>query len=133
MSTPVKTIEVDRSMIDAAISLMREDVSSLVVVDGGEAVGLITKTDVVDAVSQRGGDISGEKVETYISAPLHTTDAGTAIEDAIEKMQNERIKYLPVTEGRRPVGMVTATDMLRHNTDFIGEVLDLRLKRMDGL
>lgn len=47
MSTPVLTIEADRSLSDAAGKMARERIRNLVVEDQGEIVGVVTQRDVI--------------------------------------------------------------------------------------
>ncbi|WP_254768351.1 CBS domain-containing protein [Salinilacihabitans rarus] len=60
MSKPVLTVDVDRSLSDAASTMARENIRHLVVedVDAGEVVGVLTQRDVIAAAGSFAGTTS---------------------------------------------------------------------------
>jgi len=110
MSTNVKTIASKKSA-DEAWSLMEiNDIHHLVVVDGGEVVGIVSARDLggKKGVAQRRGlsvaDVMHEKPVT--AGPEET------IRQAANKLRGYGIGCLPVVEGRKVKGILTITDCL---------------------
>ena len=100
---------------EAAQLMAREQVSSLLVVDGDRLTGIVTDRDLRTRVLAAGLDAS-----TPVSAVM-TTDPVTAGPDDIAmelilEMTSRNIHHMPVVggaEGRTPLGMLTSTDLMR--------------------
>jgi CBS domain-containing protein len=91
--------------------LMRDrNVGSVVVCDGGRAVGVITDRDLALAVAADGVDVEDEAGD-YASRPLVTGHADMEIEEAVALMVQHHIRRLPLTEDDDPVGIVTIDDL----------------------
>jgi CBS domain-containing protein len=91
--------------------LMRDrNVGSVVVCDGGRAVGVITDRDLALAVAADGVDVD-EDAGDYASRPLVTGQADMEIEEAVALMVQHRIRRLPVTHDDDLAGIVTIDDL----------------------
>jgi CBS domain-containing protein len=91
--------------------LMRDrNVGSVVVCDGGRAVGVITDRDLALAVAADGVDVD-EDAGDYASRPLVTGHADMEIEEAVALMVQHRIRRLPVTQDDDLAGIVTIDDL----------------------
>ena len=91
--------------------LMRDrNVGSVVVCDGGRAVGVITDRDLALAVAADGVDVD-EGAGDYASRPLVTGQVEMDIEEAVALMVQHRIRRLPVTEDDDLAGIVTIDDL----------------------
>jgi CBS domain-containing protein len=91
--------------------LMRDrNVGSVVVCDGGRAVGVITDRDLALALAADGVDVD-EGAGDYASRPLVTGQADMEIEEAVALMVQHRIRRLPVTEDDDLAGIVTIDDL----------------------
>lgn len=121
MIDPVQTVDADRSVRDAAEVFSDEGVGSLVVC-GDDVRGLLTKTDVVDGLSE-GIDPGEVSVASLMSSPLVTVAPDAELQAAVDEMGDHGIKHLAVERGGRVVGMVTTTDLVGHladETDAVG-------------
>ena len=110
MRSPAKTISPDVSVIEAAQRLRDEDIGSLVVEDDGNCVGIITESDIV-AVTAAEGDTRALSVGDVMAEALVTVSPDVNIETAVERLQTNNIKKLPVVEDGTLVGIVTTTDL----------------------
>jgi CBS domain-containing protein len=91
--------------------LMRDrNVGSVVICDGGRAVGVITDRDLALAVVADGID-AGSRAGDHASKPLVTGEVEMQLEEAVALMIQHRIRRLPVTEGESLVGIVTIDDL----------------------
>jgi CBS domain-containing protein len=109
MSSPVRTIELDTAVTDAARILQRNRIGALVVEDGGIA-GIVTETDLVRAVAAE-HDLDRLRIAHLMSEEVVTVDAGAEVATACDLMRTNEIKKLPVTDGEQLVGIVTTTDV----------------------
>ena len=91
--------------------LMRDrNVGSVVVCDGGRAVGVITDRDLALAVVADGVGVEAH-AGGYASRPLVTGMVEMDIEEAVALMVQHRIRRLPVTDGEDLAGIVTIDDL----------------------
>lgn len=128
MSRDVVTVSVDSSVRDLAALLARSGVSGVPVVDGSEnVVGTVSVTDILWQ-SDRLIPLLGERrsSETADRAPLDRTTvreimspdafgvAPTAsLEELLEFFSRTGLHRAPVMDGRKLVGIVSATDLVK--------------------
>ncbi|MCD6372609.1 MAG: CBS domain-containing protein [Thermococcus sp.] len=92
--------------------LSKNRVGSAVVVKKGEIVGIITDRDILDKVVAKGKDPKSVKVEEVMTKNPITIEDDYDISDAIDKMMDKGIRRLLVTRLGKPIGFVTAADLL---------------------
>jgi len=92
--------------------LSRHKVGSAVVVEDDEIVGVITDRDILDKVVARGRDPKTVKVREVMTRNPITIEDDYDISDAIDKMMEKGIRRLLVTRLGKPLGFVTAADLL---------------------
>ena len=108
MNAPVRTIPEDATILEAARELREHHVGSLVV--GEEQLeGIVTESDIVTAVSREVS--TDESVGTVMSSPVVTVRPSETVAKVAERMGNNHVKKLPVTDGGQPVGIITTTDL----------------------
>ncbi len=109
MTTPLKTISNDATVREAATQLRDHNISGLFV--PGVSVGIITTTDVTDAVAKN-KDLSEATVTDEMTAPVERVTTEDELTQAAAMMTNFGIKHLPVvdTDGDF-IGMVSMTDI----------------------
>jgi CBS domain-containing protein len=106
---------------EVAETMRTHDVSALVVVDeGGYAVGVISRTDLVNAtfVQPYLRHWRGMAARHLMSSPVISVRAETSLEAAIALIHTRRIHRLVVTEPEgdreRPIGILSMTDLVHH-------------------
>lgn len=114
MTKSVITISSSASII-AAAKLMREKcIGSLVVVQDGKPVAIVTEDDLARRVLAEDLDPKTPIIKAA-SKPLITTSPNKAVNDAAKLMRKNKIRRLPVvSKNRILVGIVTTTDLLRY-------------------
>ncbi|ROR29641.1 putative nucleotidyltransferase substrate binding domain-containing protein [Inmirania thermothiophila] len=110
------TIPPEASIREAARRMSEERVSSILVVHEGHLFGIVTDRDLRARVVAEGLDYDAPVFDIATVAPLTISVHAYAFE-ALLLMARHNIHHLPVTEGGRVVGMITATDLTqRHST-----------------
>jgi CBS domain-containing protein len=113
MTTNVITIDVKRTVLEAAKMMHQQDVGDLVVMEGVEAKGIVTERDLVRRlIAQRKPLYT--KVSEIMSDPLITIEEEASIRDAARKMIKYKIRRLPVTKNNVLVGIIATSDFARH-------------------
>lgn len=121
MHRGVITCRPDTPVDRVAATMDEKDISALVVVDeSGDAVGVISRTDLVNArfVQPYLKHWRGMSAEHLMSKPVISVSPDTRIKEAVAVLQERRIHRLVVVEqhaGRvRPIGILSVTDLARH-------------------
>ncbi|ASJ12770.1 CBS domain-containing protein [Thermococcus thioreducens] len=105
-------VKPDDTVHRVARILSKNKVGSAVVVKGDEIVGIITDRDILDKVVAKGRDPKTVKVEEVMTKKPITIEDDYDISDAIDRMMEKGIRRLLVTRLGRPIGFVTAADLL---------------------
>jgi CBS domain-containing protein len=110
---PLVTCDPGETVAEAARRMRDQQVSSLVV--RGRPPGLVTASDLRDRVlaTGRSGDTP---VEAVMTAPLQTMPAEATLGEVLLAMVDRGIHHLPLVSEGQLVGMVTDTDLLRHES-----------------
>ncbi len=99
----------------AAIDTMASnDIHALVVIENGQAVGVLSQTDVVLASQGRTPqEARALAVRNLMTPGCVTCAADVPLSEAISTMTRRRMHRLVVTEDDRPVGVLSMTDVVR--------------------
>jgi CBS domain-containing protein len=112
---PVVT-DCDTSIVEAARLMSEHDVSSVLVMQDGALGGIVTDKDLRQRVIAAGVDPSTPICGVMTGTPM-TLPADSDIDAALSLMMRENYHHLPVIEDGRPVGLVTAGDILRAQSE----------------
>lgn len=107
---------------DVADVMAREQVGSVVVLDGDRPVGIVTDRDLALDVLGIGADPSTVTAGDVMREDLFTIEASTGVFEAINAMCQAEVRRVPVVEGDQLVGIVTLDDLL---VLLAGELADL--------
>lgn len=127
MTTPVRalikrepvTLSPQTSIRDAARVMSEKRVSSVLIVEQGLLFGLITDRDLRNRVIAAGLDTGRPIADIATLAPMGI-DMHSPAFDALLLMARHNIHHVPVLDGQRIVGMITATDLTeQHSTSAV--------------
>ncbi|ENN85269.1 hypothetical protein RHSP_54433 [Rhizobium freirei PRF 81] len=129
------TVKMSAPIAEAAKLLLDKHLSGLPVVDGkGVVVGIISEGDFLrrgelkterqrsalleffvspGRLAQEYAHANGRLVEEVMTSPVKTISPFSSISEAVDVMERESIKRLPVVDGGKLVGIVTRSDLLR--------------------
>jgi len=111
MTRVVATVPAWRSLRDVARELAADEVSTVLVAEGGRTVGLISERDVVRAVAA-GWSLDDAEAVDVMTAELVWADPDDTISDTASLMLDAGIRHVPVGDGGQAVGVVSARDVL---------------------
>ena len=125
-AAPLYTVTPDESL-EVAIELMAEkDIGSLVVMEHGNLVGMLTFREVIKTLVKNGGTIGSTVVRTAMdTAPLNCTSETDL--DQVRRMMLERhARYMPVMDQKTLMGVISFYDVARavvESQDFENKML----------
>ncbi len=113
MQTTVETIASEQTVLEATQTMAEKRIGSLLVLEAGEMVGIVTETDVVRKVIADGLPARSTSVRAVMNAPLIQIDINDTARDASRLMAEKRIRHLAVTEDNKVVGLLSLRDLVK--------------------
>ena len=113
MQTTMETIASERTVLEAAQTMAEKRIGSLLVLESGDMVGIVTETDVVRKVIAAGLSARSTSVGAVMNAPLIQIDIDDTARDASRLMAEKRIRHVAVTEDNKVVGLLSVRDLIR--------------------
>ena len=114
MTKEVVTIDISRGAAEAARLMTDKHISSVIVVDKEEPIGIITERDFVKKICSKELEISKVNVGEIMSRILTFAGPDTSIDVAIQRMLNHNIRRLPILSEGKVIGIITVTDLAKH-------------------
>lgn len=126
MSSPVVEVKRENTAREVAEKMKKYHVGSVVVVEDGKPLGIVTKRDLVDKVMA--GDLKPSEVPVtnIMSSPLHTVSPEEEISEALRKMTRLKVSRLAVVYKGQIAGMVSVKDIIQ----VTPEILDIIRERL---
>ncbi len=116
--TKVATVRPDLSVEHLAQRLRMERVGALVVSETGTDVdGIVSERDVAHGLAEHGAAILSRTAADLMTKAVVTCSPDDMIAHVAKIMTHRRIRHLPVTEGKRLVGIISIGDVVRHRLD----------------
>jgi len=112
-NSTIYSIAPDGAVADAVALMVERDVGSLVVLRDGEMVGLITFREVLAALHRQGGNLGAARVEQVMVRDPTCGDPQDSVDQMRTVMTEQHIRYLPIREGSRLVGVLSFHDVAR--------------------
>ena len=116
MTRKVVSVEPDASILDVLNKLRAYRISCVVVCQDKVPIGMISERDIISIAYNlvAGHGEERERASDLMSPNLTTIELRDSFEHAIEIVEAERIRHLPVVDDDgRLVGLLTQTDLLR--------------------
>ena len=111
------TISPDQSLAEAARTMAELDIGSLVVMEHGDLIGMLTFREVIQAVVGNKMQIGTRIVRTVMDdAPLTCTPE-TEVDEVRRMMLGRHARYMPVLDGRTLMGVVSFYDVAKTVVD----------------
>ena len=102
------------SILQVAQAMRERSVSSIMLTENNQLVGLVTDRDMRNRALAASVDVS-RPVSDIATLTPKTLDHNSTAFDALLMMARHNIHHVPVMDGERIVGMLTATDLTRQH------------------
>jgi len=109
----IYTISSDATVYEAIIDMVRQNVGSLVVVDGGTPVGIFTERDYLREIALKGRTSRNTEVREIMSREVIVVDKDRTLDECMAIMTERRIRHLPVVEGGAMIGLISIGDVVK--------------------
>ena len=109
----VHFIRPDASVFDALKMMAENNIGSLVVLEDGKLVGLITERHYAREIVLKGRTSPGTLVRDIMSTKVIYARPDQSVEECMAVMTAKAVRNLPVLERGRLVGIVSIGDMVK--------------------
>lgn len=109
---PPISIELNDSIRMAAQKMAEFKVSSLLITQADELVGIVTDRDLRTRCIAAGLSYE-ESIENIMTAHPITLDSGDFASEAVIKMMGQNVHHLPVTKNGKAIGVISAGDIVQ--------------------
>lgn len=114
MNDEVVTVGPETLLVDVAREVAAHKIGAVPVIDRRKKlVGIISTSDLV-VFLHKGGKLDAKAARDVMTKKLVAIDEFAPSEEAIGVLRDAHVHYLPVTRAGKLVGMVAASDLLRH-------------------
>nr|WP_145546172.1 CBS domain-containing protein [Variovorax boronicumulans] len=111
------TVTPDEELAGAVTIMSEKDIGSLVVMDHGDLVGMLTFREVIQTIVKNGGALGTTLVRTAMDdAPL-TCTAETELDEVRRMMLERHARYMPVMDKRMLMGVISFYDVAKAVVD----------------
>ncbi len=125
MVREVVTGDEDLNVREAAKKMKKYDVDSIVVLNDGDPVGIVTQGDIISELVSKDTTPSTVKLKDVMTTPLIAASPNDHLSDIVKKMAVEKIRKCPIIEDGKLVGIVADIDILSVSTQMNSILADL--------
>lgn len=112
MTRNLTTCPTDTNLVDAAKAMRDDGVGDVIVVDGGGTMtGIVTDRDITIRAIAEQRDPASTTVDEIASHDIATLGPNGDVDEAKRIMRERAIRRLPITEGGKPVGIISIGDL----------------------
>ena len=103
----------DATVLDAAAKMAEKNIGSLVVMDGGTFVGIITERHIARNSALMGPTSPVALVRDVMETRVLVARPEHSVEQCMALMTERRVAHLPVLEGNELIGIVSIGDLVK--------------------
>ncbi len=113
MTRNIVSVSFETSVMEAARVMSMRDISSVLIKSGDEFVGILTDRDMINDVVAIGLNPKNIMAGEVMSKPLITISEDASVDEAAERMRDNKIRRLIVKSKRGIVGIISEFDLVR--------------------
>ncbi len=122
MNKDIISVETERSIRSAVKTMVKNDLGSVVITEGGKPAGIVTERDIMKSIGYDKTSLDSE-VGEIMSKPLIAIGSDATLGEAADMMIKRKIRRLLVKEDSEYVGIITQRDLQRLMTDTFKSLL----------
>jgi CBS domain-containing protein len=111
------TIDPMDALTDAVKVMAEKDMGSLLVMEHGDLVGMLTFREVIQAINRQGGNLGDYTVRSAMDDHPLTCTPDTDIDDVRRMMLESHARYMPVIANRQVQGVISFYDVAKSVVD----------------
>lgn len=120
------TVAPQTSLLQAVQTMAQHDIGSLVVMEHGKLVGLLTFAEVIAAVAEGHGTLGAQTVAERMQTQVEVCGPDTTLDTLRRTMLDAGVRYIPVMQGGTLLGVISFHDVAQavvREQDFENQML----------
>ncbi|WP_423197492.1 MULTISPECIES: CBS domain-containing protein [unclassified Cupriavidus] len=106
-------VKPDTPLLEAVNTMAEHDIGSVVVMEYGELVGMLTFREIIETLARNGGSVGPHSLRKIMDdAPLTCTPE-TDVNEVRRMMLERHTRYLPVLDNRTLMGVISFYDVAK--------------------
>lgn len=114
--TQLFSVEPTTTVLEAALMMADKDIGALVVIQGGELVGIVTERDFVRRVAALERSAYATTIEEVMTSNLFVVTPRDSNQYCMQLMTEKNLRHLPVLNDGKLVGLLSIRDLVRDIT-----------------
>ncbi|QET02077.1 MULTISPECIES: CBS domain-containing protein [Cupriavidus] len=107
------TVNPDTSLLEAVNTMAEHDIGSVVIMEYGELVGMLTFREIIETLAKNNGTVGTHSLRKIMDdAPLTCTPE-TDVNEVRRMMLERHTRYLPVLDNRTLMGVISFYDVAK--------------------
>jgi CBS domain-containing protein len=111
------TVTPDEPLARAIEVMAEKDIGSLVVMEHGELVGMLTFRELILCIVKNGGSVGETRVRTAMDDHPLTCTSETELDEVRRMMLDRHARYMPVMDRRMLMGVISFYDVAKAVVD----------------
>ena len=111
------TVTPDVALAEAVATMADKDIGSLVVMEHGELVGMLSFREVIKVLAQNGGSVGATVVRQALDDHPVTCTLETDLDEIRRIMLERHARYMPVIDKRMLMGVISFYDVAKAVVD----------------
>ncbi|WP_429498885.1 CBS domain-containing protein [Robbsia andropogonis] len=112
-ATALYTVSADQKLSVATDLMAEHDIGSLVVLEAGEVVGMLTFREVLKALKANGGTVGDKTVRSAMDTAFISGTMNMHIDQLRQSFLERHARYIPVIDNRMLMGVISLYDVAR--------------------
>ncbi|MGH7799814.1 MAG: CBS domain-containing protein [Thermodesulfobacteriota bacterium] len=113
MTAGILSVDENTPVKDAVQIMARHEIGALIVQTPKPTFGIFTQNDLLVRVVAEGKDPEKTKLRDVMTESVQCAQAEDSVDELVRVMYEENVRYLPVMDGRKLVGIISATDLFK--------------------
>jgi|SRR5687767_6797262 CBS domain-containing protein len=109
----ITTVSPISSVLEALHIMADQNIGSVMVLDNGRYLGIVTERDYSRKVVLNGRSSTDTKVTEIMSSDLPRVTPNDSIDYCMQLMSDKNIRYLPVFDGDQVTGIISINDVVK--------------------
>jgi len=123
METTVLTVDEDVDALSCARTMAERRKGYALLTRGGMAItGIVTEWDLLEKLVAAGKDPRSTRIREIASPTVHSCTPEAPVDEVVDRMAREGIRRVIVMSGGRPVGIITARNVLATFRPYIDQL-----------
>lgn len=107
------TVTPDTPMLEAINTMAEKDIGSLVVMEFGELVGMLSFREVMNTIHKNHGSVGSEHVRKHMDDCPITVTPETELNEVRRLMLERHARYVPVMDAKTLLGVISFYDVAK--------------------